>query len=130
MNENRLPDYLEHMQQAATDACGFVEGLEKDEFFNDKRTRQAVIMSRIIIGEAATKVMDNYPRFAQVHPELPWSSIRGMRNRIAHGYFDINLDVVWETVQTALTELLRQLHAVRQDADKEGHNDCVRDKPC
>ncbi len=130
MNENRLPDYLEHMQQAATDACCFVEGLEKDEFFEDKRTQQAVIMSLIIIGEAATKVMDSYAKFAQVHPEVPWRSIRGMRNRIAHGYFDINLDVVWETVQTALPELLRQLPAVRQDADNEGHNDCVRDKPC
>ncbi|MDR3567786.1 MAG: DUF86 domain-containing protein [Syntrophobacteraceae bacterium] len=130
MNENRLPDYLEHMRQAATDACGFVEGLEKDEFFEDKRTQQAVIMSLIIMGEAATKVRDSYAMFAQVHPELPWRSLRGMRNRIARGYFDINLDAVWETVQTALPELLRQLPSVRQDADNAGHNDCVRDKPC
>lgn len=42
--------------------------------------------------------------------------MRGMRNRIAHGYCDINLDVVWDTVQTALPELLKQLPAVRQDA--------------
>jgi uncharacterized protein with HEPN domain len=49
--------------------------------------------------------------------------MRGMRNRITHGYFDINLDVVWETVQTALPELLKQLPAVRQDADNEGCND-------
>ena len=53
-------------------------------------------------GEAATKVMDSYATFTQAHPEVPWRSMRGMRNRIAHGYFDINLDVVWETVQTAL----------------------------
>ena len=38
MNENRLPDYLEHIRQAATDACGFVEGLGKDDFLEDKRT--------------------------------------------------------------------------------------------
>ncbi|WP_156472775.1 DUF86 domain-containing protein, partial [Ferrovum myxofaciens] len=60
MNENRLPDYLEHLQQAATDACAFVEGLGKADFLEDKRTQQAVIMSLIIIGEAATKVMDSY----------------------------------------------------------------------
>lgn len=100
MNENRLPDYLDHMQQAATDACVFVEGLTKDDFLADKRTQQAVIMSLIIIGKAATKVMDNFPDFAMTHPEVPWRSMRGMRNRIAHGYFDINLDVVWDTVQT------------------------------
>lgn len=45
-----------------------------------------------------------------------------MRNRIAHGYFDINLDVVWETVQTALPKLLKQLPAVRLDAGEEERN--------
>lgn len=123
MSENRLPDYLEHMQQAATDACSFVEGLAKEEFLEDKRTQQAVIMSLIIIGEAATKVMDGYAEFVQTHSEVPWRNMRGMRNRIAHGYFDINLDVVWETVQTALPELLKRLPAVRQDAGGEDRND-------
>ncbi|BAP89373.1 putative uncharacterized protein [Burkholderiales bacterium GJ-E10] len=116
MSENRLTDYLDHMQRAATDACSFVDGLTKEDFLEDKRTQQAVIMSLIIIGEAATKVMDGYAEFAQNHAEVPWRNIRGMRNRIAHGYFDVNLDVVWETAQTALPELLRQLPAVRQDA--------------
>lgn len=46
-----------------------------------------------------------------------------MRNRIAHGYFDINLDVVWETVQTALPELLERLPAIRTSVDDEDHND-------
>lgn len=116
MNENRLPDYLEHMQQAAIDACSFVDGLGKDDFLEDKRTQQAVIMSLIIMGEAATKVMEGYATFTEQHANVPWRSMRGMRNRIAHGYFDINLDVVWETVQTALPELLKQLPAVRNDA--------------
>jgi len=83
----------------------------------DKRTQQAVIMSLIILGEAATKAMDGYAEFAQELPEVPWRSMRGMRNRIAHGYFDINLDVVWDTLQTALPELLKQLPSVRQDAN-------------
>ncbi|NHB87305.1 DUF86 domain-containing protein [Photorhabdus tasmaniensis] len=112
MSGNRLPDYLEHMRQAATDACNFVDGLSKADFLEDKCTQQAVIMSLIIIGEAATKVMDGYPEFTRANPEVPWRSMRGMRNRIAHGYFDINLDVVWETVQTALPELLKQLSEI------------------
>ncbi|WP_218179060.1 HepT-like ribonuclease domain-containing protein [Pseudomonas gingeri] len=82
MSENRLPDYLEHMRQAATDACSFVEGLAKDDFLEDKRTQQAVVMSLIIIGEAATKVMDSYTEFTQAHAQVPWRSMRGMRNRI------------------------------------------------
>lgn len=123
MSENRLPDYLAHLQQAATDACSFVDGMGKGDFLEDKRTQQAVIMSLVIIGEAATKVMDGYAGFTQAHPEVPWRSMRGMRNRIAHGYFDVNLDVVWETVQAALPELLKQLPAVRQDVDDEDRND-------
>lgn len=119
MKENRLSEYLDHMRQSATDACGFVDGLTKDDFLADKRTQQAVIMSIIILGEAATKVMDNYADFTQAHTEVPWRSMRGMRNRIAHGYFDINLDVVWDTVQMALPGLLKQLPAVRRSAEEE-----------
>ena len=119
MSENRLPDYLDHMQQAAADACGFVDGLDKEAFLVDKRTQQAVIMSLIIIGEAVTKVMDGYAEFAKAQAQVPWRNMRGMRNRIAHGYFDINLDVVWDTVQTALPDLLKQLPAVRLAAERE-----------
>ena len=123
MNESRLSDYIDHIQQAAADARGFVEGVSKDDFLTDKRTQQAVTMSLIIIGEAATKVMDGYAEFTQAHAEVPWRSMRNMRNRMAHGYFDINLDVVWETVQEWLPTLLKQLPAVRQDADDEDRDD-------
>jgi uncharacterized protein with HEPN domain len=119
MNGNRLSDYLDHIQQAATDACSFIEGLTKADFFEDKRTQQAVIMSLIIVGEAATHVMDSHSEFIQSHTEIPWRSMRGMRNRIAHGYFDINLDVVWDTVQTALPELLCQLSVIARVAGNE-----------
>jgi uncharacterized protein with HEPN domain len=85
MSGNRLPDYLDHMQQAASDAYSFVEGMEKDALLADKRTQQAVIMSVNIIGEAATKLMDGYAEFTLAHPEVPWRGMRGMRNRIAHG---------------------------------------------
>lgn len=124
MSENhRLSDYLDHIQQAATDARIFVEGLVKDDFLVDKRTQQAVIMSLIIIGEAATKLMDSYPEFTQVHADVPWRSMRNMRNRMAHGYFDINLDVVWDTVQEWLPELLKQLFLMRKDVNIEGESD-------
>lgn len=111
---DRIADYLDHMRQAAADACGFVDGLNKEQFLTDKRTQQAVIMCIIIIGEAATKVMDQYSEFANAYPAVPWRSMRGMRNRIAHGYFDINLDVVWDTVQIALPTLLTQLPPAEQ----------------
>ncbi|WP_432417471.1 HepT-like ribonuclease domain-containing protein [Comamonas flocculans] len=94
MNENRLKDYLDHMQQAALDACAFVQGPSQEDFRRDKRTQQAVVMSLIILGEGASKVVDAYPDFAQTHAQIPWRSMRGMRNRVARGYFDINIDLV------------------------------------
>lgn len=109
MTMNRLEDYLSHIRRAATDAITFVDGLGKEGFLEDRRTQQAVIMSLIIIGEASTKIMDQHPDFASRHPQVPWRSMRGMRNRIAHGYFDINLDVVWDTIQSALPDLLECL---------------------
>lgn len=115
MTPTRIDDYLSHMEQAAQDACTFVEGLSKEDFLQDKKTQQATIMSIVIVGEAATKVMDSDPEFVVAHSEIPWRSMRGMRNRIAHGYFEIDLDVVWETLMTALPALVQQLSAIRQD---------------
>ena len=112
MTVNRLPDYLGHMCQAIADAQSFTEGMDQVDFVQDKRTQQAVVMSLIVLGEAATKVMDKYPDFAAEHTEIPWRNMRGMRNRIAHGYFDINLEVVWDTVHTALSALKSQLDAL------------------
>ncbi|MEO8491358.1 DUF86 domain-containing protein [Pseudomonas sp.] len=109
MTASRLGDYLDHIRQATVDAISFVEGLSKEEFLEDRRTQQAVVMSLVIIGEASTKIMDQYTDFAEGHAQIPWRSMRCMRNRIAHGYFDINLDVVWDTIQTALPELLEHL---------------------
>ena len=77
MNENRLPDYLDHMKQAAMDACNFVDDLGKDDFREDKRTQQAVIMSLIIIGEASTKVIDGYAGFSEAHPKYPGTACAG-----------------------------------------------------
>lgn len=112
MSESRLAEYLGHMREAATNARSFVAGMRKEEFLVDKRTQQAVIMSLVIIGEVATKIMDRNPEFAAGNPAIPWRNIRGMRNRIAHGYFDINLDVVWDTVDAALPDLLRNLTSI------------------
>lgn len=112
MNTPRTADYLQHMTEAASLACDYVEGLEKADFLNDKKTQQAVIMNLLIIGEAATKVIQTDQSFFEKNQHIPWMSMKGMRNRIAHGYFEINLDVVWNTVSTALPKLLGQLQAL------------------
>ena len=71
MTSSRLGDYLDHMQQAAMIACDYVDGWSKADFIADKRTQQAVIMNLVIVGEAASKIVDRHPAFAESHPSIP-----------------------------------------------------------
>jgi uncharacterized protein with HEPN domain len=104
------------MAEAAGLACSYVKDMSKAGFLNDKRTQQAVILNLVILGEASTKVLQEHAAFADRHPEVPWRSMKGMRNRLAHGYFEIDLELVWQTVQTALPSLLDQLAALNPGA--------------
>jgi uncharacterized protein with HEPN domain len=110
VTEPRAADLLAHIRQAAHEACGFLAGMSFEEFFQDLRTQKAVEMSLVVIGEAAARVLSQHPELARQHADLPWREMRGMRNRMAHGYFEIDLEVVWNTVQTALPALLVQLN--------------------
>lgn len=118
-NRQRLADYLRHMADAARKTESYIEGMEKADFLADERTQQAVILNLVIIGEAATRLLQSHIDFLDRYPDVPWKSMKGMRNRIAHGYFDINLSVVWETARTALPELLTRLPAVILAAEAE-----------
>jgi uncharacterized protein with HEPN domain len=117
---SRVDDYLEQIRQAAHDAISFVEGFSREDFFADKRTQQAVAMSIVIIGEAATKLMDLDPAVINSIPGVPWRNIRGMRSRIAHGYFAVDLGIVWDTVQTSLPALLEALPTNGNDGGGDG----------
>lgn len=118
-NEPRLPDYLRHMQVAAQQAMGYTATMNKAAFLADSRTQQAVFFNFFVLGEAATKLMTGSADFLAEHPQGPWRSIRDMRNQIAHGYFAIDADVVWRTVQDALPDLLATLPAVIAAADQQ-----------
>jgi uncharacterized protein with HEPN domain len=108
----RLDNYLGHMLEAAQLARQYVQGVSKDEFLTDRRTQQAVVLNLMTIGEAAARVVNECKEFAAAHPEIPWAQMRGMRNRMVHGYFDVDLSIVWDTVQSSLPELDSQLRKV------------------
>jgi uncharacterized protein with HEPN domain len=116
MTGSRLLDWLEDMRTAIRSALSYVEAMDKDAFLADPRTQQAVSMNLLIIGEAVAKLIEHYPSVLDQHPAVPWASIKGMRNRIAHGYFEIDLDVVWQTVQHSLPALLADLQSVIESA--------------
>jgi uncharacterized protein with HEPN domain len=105
----RYFDYVEHILDAARQACGYVAGMSKEVFMQDRKTQDAVILKLLVIGEAAAQILDEHSSFAEQRPDIPWNQMKGMRNRMVHGYFETNLDLVWETVQVFLPELERKL---------------------
>lgn len=112
----RLLDYVDQMADALVQACTYVDGMDKAAFLADRRTQQAVVLNLMILGEAASRLLADHPDFVAQHPAVPWRNIKGMRNRIAHGYFELSVDLVWETVRSALPDLVRQMPAIRASA--------------
>lgn len=110
---DRLDEHLRKMAEASRDAIAFTDGMDRDGFPADLRTQRAVVMSLMIVGEAAARIVADHPDFAESRPDVPWRSIRGMRNRIAHGYFDIDLGVVRRTVRSEVPGLVERLEGHR-----------------
>ena len=90
----RVRDYLDHIVQAIERIKRYVAAEDRDGFLQDEKTHEAVIRNIEIIGEAARNVERVAPEYAAAHPEIPWAVIYGMRNRISHGYFEVDLDLV------------------------------------
>jgi uncharacterized protein with HEPN domain len=101
------------MQTAASDACGFVAGMKREDFLKDVLVQRAVGMSILMLGEAVIRLVRDYPEFLLDHPNMPWQEIQGLRNRIAHGYFDIDLNIVWETAHVSLPDFLDKLQMLQ-----------------
>jgi len=94
--------YLLDMLLAARDAQSFISGLSWEQFKGSRLHQNAVLKAVEIIGEAAARV-SNETRAA--HPEIPWSEVIGMRHRLVHGYFEVDLMKVWDTVHRDLPAL-------------------------
>lgn len=81
----------------------FIQNLDKDKFFIDLKTQSAVLHQLIIIGEAVKRLSTE---FRGLHPEIPWSEIAGMRNKIIHEYNSVDLEAVWQVVSDDIDELI------------------------
>ncbi|MGX2949834.1 HepT-like ribonuclease domain-containing protein [Ursidibacter sp. B-7004-1] len=108
----RVPDYLDKIRSLCLDIQAFVEGMPLEDFLSDRRSENAVAMSLIAMGEIATVLSNKYPEFIEQHKHIPWRYMRGMRNVIAHGYFELDFVVVYETAITSVSELLTQIEAL------------------
>ncbi len=97
---------IEHIREAALEARELMCDATRSDLNTDRKLSLAVVRLLEIIGEAANGISTDYQ---QAHPELPWNGMVSMRNRLIHGYFDVNLDIVWKTIQEDLPFLLEKL---------------------
>jgi uncharacterized protein with HEPN domain len=95
-----------HILDAGREAIDFAKGRRRIDLDTDRKLNLSLVRLLEIIGEAARGIS---PEFRDAYPELPWKKMVGMRDRLIHGYYDVNLDVVWETITEDLPPLIAGL---------------------
>ena len=97
---------VRHMLDAAREALVFTRGRSRRDLDTDRQLVLALVKEIEILGEAAYRLSEET---REAHPQLPWADVIGMRHRLVHAYFDINLDILWRTVQVDLPAIISSL---------------------
>jgi uncharacterized protein with HEPN domain len=108
----RAIDYLNHILQAIDRIERYTADMSEHNFLGSELTQDAVIRNFEIIGEASRNIERNCPDFSKAHPGLPLLNAYEMRNALAHGYFRVDLEIVWKTIQSDLATLRHQINAI------------------
>lgn len=102
-------DYLRHILDEVDYLIHTSDDLTLDEFLADGTLRRAFVRSLEVVGEAANQVPDP---FRVQHPDLEWRLMTDMRNRLIHGYFGVDYELVWDVVQNRIPQLRSQVLSI------------------
>jgi len=106
--------YLKHILEAITNIEKFVEGLTEEQFFENVEKQYAVLRGLEIIGEATKNLSKD---LKAKYREIPWRDIAGMRDKLIHQYFGVNLELVWVTIKDKLPEFKRQVLKILKEIE-------------
>jgi uncharacterized protein with HEPN domain len=106
MSQRDVELRLRHMLDAAREARQLTADRARAEFDDDRTLKLAIVRLLEVLGEAAARVPED---FRSRHPRLPWAEIVGLRNRLIHGYYEVDYDVVWQILQEDLPPLVERL---------------------
>lgn len=107
--------YLDDILEAIGKIEKYTEGLNYEQFRQDDKTIDAVVMNFTIIGEAAKQIPE---KIRKHYPEIPWKEMAGMRDKLVHGYFGIKYDMLWETVTERLPQLKPLIKKLLEELDE------------
>jgi uncharacterized protein with HEPN domain len=110
--EQRLPDYLAHMIEAIDRIEEYTHDMDKATFSATKLVIDGVIRNIEVLGEASNKVRKHHRAFADAHPEVPRQGAYEMRSVVAHDYFKVDLDIVWDTIKNDLPGMRSDIQAL------------------
>ena len=94
----------------------FIGESDYDEFISDNKTSSAVILKLIVIGEATKNVPGT---IREKYPDVPWKSVTGLRDKIAHGYFGIDYEIIWEVIKSQLPKLEPRIAEILDEMNNE-----------
>jgi uncharacterized protein with HEPN domain len=106
--------FLADIVEAVDEIEEFTSGMDFTAFLNDRKTRKAVVKNIEIIGEAAKHVPDE---IKASYPDIQWRVIAGMRDRLTHGYFGIDYEIVWDVVGNRLIDLRDAIRKILVEID-------------
>jgi len=109
MSKRADAQLLADIKEAAFRTKGYTRTLTYQRFLRDKKTQDAVVRNLEIIGEAAKNISD---ALKEKYPQVPWKELAGVRDKLIHHYFGVNLEVVWDIVKQELPVLVLQLEAI------------------
>jgi uncharacterized protein with HEPN domain len=112
-------DFLQHILEATDRVLSYTKGMDRKEFSANTMVQDAVIRNVETIGEASNNLLEVAPDIGDRYPSIPFVQIRGMRNRVAHGYFAVSLSMIWDTVQVDIPELRQQIAIVLEEMQAE-----------
>jgi len=104
--------YISDMVESILNIRKYVEGITCDQFAEDRKTQDAVIRNFEILGEAVKHIPTE---FKKKYSEIPWKTIAGLRDKVIHEYFGVELSIVWKTIEQRLPELLVSLQKILKE---------------
>ncbi|MDN3505830.1 MAG: DUF86 domain-containing protein [Simkaniaceae bacterium] len=114
--ENKDYVRLKHMLDSTKAILSFTKGRRRGSLDNDRLLLSGVLRELEIIGEAAGRISD---KTKKEFPEVPWKELVGMRNRLIHAYFDVDHDIIWNTIRKYLPTFLKQLQEIIEIFEEE-----------